>query len=58
MIFAFFVLAVLALYTHFWFKRRRLYELASRIPGLKEMPLLGHAHKFSGNTEGKICGII
>nr|QAX33064.1 cytochrome P450 4v2 [Carposina sasakii] len=34
------------------YRRRRLYELASRIPGLKEeLPVIGLAHSVAGNNE-------
>ncbi|XP_061722232.1 cytochrome P450 4C1-like [Cydia pomonella] len=38
-------------FTAFRFRRRRMYELASRVPGVGELPLIGAAHKFIGSTE-------
>ncbi|XP_063541272.1 cytochrome P450 4c3-like [Cydia strobilella] len=35
----------------FRYRRRRMYELASRLPGVGELPLIGSAHKFIGSTE-------
>lgn len=33
-----------------------MYKLASLIPGPKdELPLIGLAHKFAGDTEGESC---
>ncbi|XP_023951640.1 cytochrome P450 4C1-like [Bicyclus anynana] len=52
-----FLFTVLVLVTVIWtvqyrFRRRRMYELASRISHLKdELPFIGVAHKFMGNTE-------
>ncbi|XP_034824679.1 cytochrome P450 4c3-like [Maniola hyperantus] len=47
------LLVVLVLWTaHFRFRRRRMYELASKVPHPKdELPIIGIAHKLSGNTE-------
>ncbi|XP_023950870.2 cytochrome P450 4C1-like [Bicyclus anynana] len=50
-----FVLLIVALVfwtAQFRFRRRRLYELASRVPRSKHtLPVIGIAHKLSGNTE-------
>ncbi|XP_072940869.1 cytochrome P450 4C1-like [Epargyreus clarus] len=46
------LLAVFALWIIvFRFRRRRLYRLASLIPGPKELPIIGIAHTVRGNTE-------
>ena len=39
-------ICLLAFYGNFVWRRRRLYYLASKIPGPKGLPLLGMAHKF------------
>lgn len=35
-------------YTIFWWKRRRLYELADKIPGIDGLPFIGSIHEFLG----------
>ncbi|XP_063389162.1 cytochrome P450 4c3-like [Cydia fagiglandana] len=45
------VLIPLLWFLTFRYRRRRMYELASRVPGVSELPLIGAAHKFMGNTE-------
>ncbi|GBP32869.1 Cytochrome P450 4c3 [Eumeta japonica] len=45
------VLAALCWYGEFRWRRRRLYELAARIPGSPELPFIGHANQLIGSTE-------
>ncbi|KAM3962932.1 cytochrome P450 4V2-like [Aphomia sociella] len=47
------IVVVLVLwFVFFRYKRRRMYKLASMIPGSKdELPIIGVAHKLIGNTE-------
>lgn len=45
LVFGIFV-SLVALYARFVWSRRRLYELANRIPGPQGLPLIGHGHKF------------
>lgn len=48
-----FLLAIVLWTVTFWYRRRRLYKLASALPRPKdELPLLGLAHTVVGNTEG------
>ncbi|GBP32908.1 Cytochrome P450 4C1 [Eumeta japonica] len=47
----FLLVTALCWYGAFRWRRRRLYELAARVPGTPELPLVGHAHKVSGNSE-------
>ena len=45
--------AVLLWYAYFRYTRRRLYELAAKLPGPDGLPLLGSAHEFLGSANGK-----
>ena len=36
-----------------YIRNRRLYKQAVLFPGPKTIPILGNAHLFVGNTEGK-----
>lgn len=40
------LVSLVALYANFLWSRRRLYHLASKIPGPRGLPLIGHGHKF------------
>ncbi|CAH1400025.1 unnamed protein product [Nezara viridula] len=42
--------AAIAGYGAFWYSRRRLYELAAKIPGPTSLPLLGTLSEFSGGA--------
>lgn len=54
----FFVVLVYLLVLQYWWPRRRLRELASKIPGPKSLPLVGHALMFCMDNEKffqKLC---
>lgn len=39
----------------FRFRRRRMYQLAAKIPGpSEELPILGIAHVLAGGTDGEV----
>lgn len=40
------VVCLLSFYANFRWRRRRLYELAAKLPGPRGLPLIGMAHKF------------
>jgi len=42
--------AVVLWYAYFRYSRRRLYELADKLPGPEGLPLLGSAHEFMGSA--------
>ncbi|GBP32900.1 Cytochrome P450 4d2 [Eumeta japonica] len=46
------LLTALCWYGMFRWRRRRLYELAALVPGPPELPFIGHAHRFTGSTQG------
>ncbi|NP_001351145.1 cytochrome P450 4g15-like [Halyomorpha halys] len=43
--------AAIAAYGYFWFSRRRLYELSSKIPGPAGYPFIGNAFRFIGGAD-------
>ncbi|XP_028036414.1 uncharacterized protein LOC114247612 [Bombyx mandarina] len=46
------IVLVLGWFSVFRYRRRNMYKLAAAIPDVdKHIPLLGIAHKFTGNTE-------
>lgn len=44
---------VILWYAYFRYSRRRLYELAAKIPGPEGLPLVGSAHEFLGSASRK-----
>nr|QFR37025.1 cytochrome P450 4G189 [Forficula auricularia] len=54
-IFWYLLVPAISLYIfYYWFSRRRLNEMASKIPGLDGFPVLGVAHRFFGKTHDEI----
>lgn len=51
-------IAVVLIYLVFWWKRRRLYELANKIPGPNGLPFLGHLHLLLNSDMKNYCKVI